>query len=78
MRKFVARASSRPPPKARDETQEMVGMGRAEMREKVLRRWARKVAVLQASGLVKEILVDKGSERKKEREREREREIQRK
>lgn len=41
------RASSRPPPRAREPMAEMVGMGRAEMWVNVERRRARKAAVLQ-------------------------------
>ena len=45
-RKCVARASSRPPPRAREEMALMVGMGRSERAVKVPRRSARKLAVL--------------------------------
>jgi hypothetical protein len=45
-RKWVERASSRPPPRAREDMALMVGMGRAERAEKVPRRLARKSAVL--------------------------------
>jgi hypothetical protein len=42
----VQRASSRPPPKAREETALMVGMGRRERAVNVERRFERKAAVL--------------------------------
>jgi hypothetical protein len=45
-RKWVERASSRPPPRAREEMALMVGMGRSERAEKVPRRLVRKSAVL--------------------------------
>ena len=47
MRRVVARASSRPPPRAREEIAEMVGMGRVEMEVRVERRWVRKAVVLE-------------------------------
>ncbi|KAL2286058.1 hypothetical protein FJTKL_07295 [Diaporthe vaccinii] len=46
-RKCVDRASSSPPPRARELIAEMVGMGRAEMLVNVERRRARKAAVLE-------------------------------
>ncbi len=46
-RKVVARASSRPPPRAREETALMVGMGRAESCVRVVRRVCRKWLVLE-------------------------------
>jgi hypothetical protein len=46
MRRCVVRASSRPPPRAREEMALMVGMGRVERRVKVVRSEARKVTVL--------------------------------
>lgn len=46
MRREVARASSRPPPRARDAMAEMVGMGRVERAVRVARRWVRNAAVL--------------------------------
>ena len=45
-RRCVQRASSRPPPRAREETAEMVGIGRAERAVNVALRFARKAAVL--------------------------------
>ena len=45
-RMFVARASSRPPPRATEEMQERVGMGRAESVFSVERRLWRKLFVL--------------------------------
>lgn len=45
-RKWVASASSRPPPRAREEIAEMVGMGRVEREVKVVRRVKRNAAVL--------------------------------
>jgi len=48
-RKWVERASSRPPPRAMEEMAEMVGMGREESEEKVERRASRKAAVLEES-----------------------------
>lgn len=45
-RKVVLRASSRPPPRAREEMAVMLGMGRAERAVRVARRAARKVWVL--------------------------------
>ena len=45
-RKVVERASSKPPPRARDDMAEIVGMGRAERAEKVARRVVRKDLVL--------------------------------
>jgi hypothetical protein len=41
-RKDVHRPSSRPPPRAREQMAEMVGMGRVERLVRVSRRWARK------------------------------------
>lgn len=46
-RKWVASASSRPPPRASDEMAEMVGMGRAEREVRVVRRLSRNAAVLE-------------------------------
>jgi hypothetical protein len=46
-RKCVDRASSRPPPRARDEMADMVGMGRAAREVRVVRRVRRKAAVLR-------------------------------
>lgn len=40
-RKWVVRPSSRPPPKAMEEIEEMVGIGRAEMSRNVPRSLAR-------------------------------------
>ena len=45
-RKVVARASSRPPPRASEATALMVGMGRAERSVRVARRVWRKCCVL--------------------------------
>jgi hypothetical protein len=45
-RRCVQRASSRPPPRAREEIAEMVGMGRVERAVKVVRRLRRNAAVL--------------------------------
>jgi hypothetical protein len=45
-RRWVVRASSRPPPRAREEMAEMDGIGRAERDVNVSRRLARKSAVL--------------------------------
>lgn len=45
-RKWVASASSRPPPRAREEMAEMVGIGRAESDVRVVRRLRRNAAVL--------------------------------
>lgn len=45
-RKVVLRASSNPPPRAREEMALMVGMGRAERVERVVRRVERKWEVL--------------------------------
>ncbi len=45
-RKLVARASSRPPPKAVLDMAEMVGMGRVERVVRVRRREVRKVEIL--------------------------------
>jgi hypothetical protein len=42
----VQRASSRPPPRAREETALMVGIGREDSSVNVLRRFERKAAVL--------------------------------
>lgn len=52
-RKVVLRASSKPPPRAREEMALMVGMGRAEREVRVLRRVWRKWLVLEgeAGGL---------------------------
>lgn len=47
MRKVVARASSRPPPRAMEETALMVGIGRWERVERVWRRVVRKWFVLE-------------------------------
>ena len=44
----MQRASSRPPPRARELTALMVGMGRIERAVNVLRRFERKAAVLRA------------------------------
>lgn len=46
-RKCVERASSRPPPRAREPMAEMVGMGRAAIVVRVARRVVRKASVLQ-------------------------------
>jgi hypothetical protein len=46
-RKCVDKASSRPPPRAREDMAEMVGMGRLERVVNVERRVARKLFVLQ-------------------------------
>lgn len=46
-RKVVVKASSRPPPSAREEIAEIVGMGRRERRVKVSRRRVRKCFVLR-------------------------------
>tara|TARA_R110002060_G_scaffold16167_1_gene22482 strand:+ start:404 stop:601 length:198 start_codon:yes stop_codon:yes gene_type:complete len=46
-RRVVQRASSRPPPRARELTALMVGIGRIERAVNVLRRLERKAAVLQ-------------------------------
>lgn len=45
-RKVVLRASSRPPPRAREDMALMLGMGRAKRAVKVARRVVRKVWVL--------------------------------
>ncbi|KAK5625815.1 hypothetical protein RRF57_001531 [Xylaria bambusicola] len=45
-RKWVHKASSRPPPSANDEMADIVGIGRAESEENVPRRLARNWAVL--------------------------------
>jgi hypothetical protein len=45
-RRWVVRASSRPPPRAMEEIAEMEGMGRAEREVNVSRRLERKSAVL--------------------------------
>ena len=45
-RKWVARASSSPPPRAMEEIADIVGIGRAEREVKVLRRLKRNAAVL--------------------------------
>lgn len=42
----MERASSRPPPRAREDTAEIVGIGRLERVVKVPRRFARNCAVL--------------------------------
>lgn len=47
MRKVVLRASSRPPPRAREEMALMVGIGRVESVVRVVRRVWRKWLVLQ-------------------------------
>lgn len=49
-RKVVLRASSRPPPRAREEMAVMLGMGRAERAVRVARRVVRKVRVLEVRG----------------------------
>ena len=49
MRRWVVRASSRPPPKAREERALRVGMGRWVMDVKVWRRVARNLDVLSVS-----------------------------
>lgn len=49
-RKCVHRASSRPPPRARDEMAEMVGMGRWERAVNVVRRVRRNAWVLGGWG----------------------------
>lgn len=55
-RKWVDRASSRPPPRAREEMAEMVGMGRAEREARVVRRVRRNAAVLwRGVGIVSEL-----------------------
>jgi len=46
-RRLVVSASSRPPPKAREESAVMVGIGRWESEVKVLRREKRKSVVLK-------------------------------
>jgi hypothetical protein len=46
-RKWVERASSRPPPRAREEIAEIVGIWRLERLVKVLRRVERNWAVLE-------------------------------
>ena len=46
-RKWVVRASSRPPPRAIEEMAEMEGIGRAEREVKVSRRLERNSAVLR-------------------------------
>lgn len=46
-RKVLARASSRPPPRATEDTAVMEGMGRVERVFSVVRRLVRNVAVLQ-------------------------------
>ena len=46
MRRWVVRASSRPPPKAREERAVRVGTWRVEMRVRVVRRERRKEEVL--------------------------------
>jgi len=45
-RKWVERASSRPPPRAREEMALMVGTGIVERAENVPRRFVRKISVL--------------------------------
>lgn len=45
-RRWVERASSRPPPRAREEMAEMVGTGRLERAERVPRRLERNSSVL--------------------------------
>lgn len=52
MRRWVVRASSRPPPRAREERAERVGMGRWEMDVKVVRREVRKAVVLSRNNQV--------------------------
>jgi len=49
-RKWVERASSRPPPRAMEEIAEIVGIGRAESEVRVVRRLRRKAAVLCCGG----------------------------
>jgi len=49
-RKCVDRASSRPPPRARDEMAEMVGMGIVERAVRAVRRLRRKADVLFVGG----------------------------
>ena len=51
MRKVVLRASSKPPPRAREEMALMVGMGRAERVLRVRRRDVRKWVVLARGGV---------------------------
>lgn len=51
-RKWVERASSSPPPRAREEMAEMVGIGSEDKELKVVRRLARKAAVLSVVVLV--------------------------
>ena len=46
-RRWVVRASSRPPPKARDESAVIVGIGRLEIEAKVFRSEERKSDVLK-------------------------------
>ena len=45
-RREVARASSRPPPRASEESAVRVGIGSVERAVRVARRWVRKVVVL--------------------------------
>jgi hypothetical protein len=45
-RRWVQRASSRPPPRAREETALIVGMGREDNSAKVALKLSRKFAVL--------------------------------
>jgi hypothetical protein len=49
-RKWVDSASSRPPPRAREEMAEIVGIGRVERAVKVVRRLRRNAAVLGRRG----------------------------
>lgn len=49
-RKCVHRANSRPPPRARDDMAEMVGMGRMERLVNVVRRFRRNAWVLGGIG----------------------------
>lgn len=51
MRRCVVRASSRPPPRAREDMALMVGIGRSSMALKVPRRELRKALVLQQSSI---------------------------
>ena len=51
MRRSVVRASSRPPPRAREESAVRVGSGRAVMEVKLKRRRVRKEVVLSEGGL---------------------------
>jgi hypothetical protein len=49
-RKWAASASSRPPPRAREEMAAMVGIGRVERAVRVVRRVRRNAAVLIENG----------------------------